>query len=135
MKHLGILMAAVACLALTAGAPAGGSGVQQPPAESVTGTWALDIDTGSGLLSAELALQQDGKDVTGTFSGLHDMTLVVQGRWDAGELTLSTHGDGHGGEQLSLGFKGRLQKDATLKGSLTTHMGEVTWVARRVPRG
>ncbi len=133
-KHLGLLIAIVAGLTLTSTAATAANEADQSPTPDISGKWALDLDTGGGTMATELALQQDGKDVTGVFSGLHDMTLKVQGRWDAAELTLSAHGEGHGGE-VSLDFKGRLQKDGTLKGTVTTQMGEMTWIARRVPKG
>ncbi len=121
-----VAFAAVWSLSLSAGM-AGQKGSTVP---EVAGKWVLTIGAADEAVATELVLEQAGAEVKGSLSGLHGMTLSVEGRWSEGTLGFSAlaHAD-HG--ELSLDFTGTLEKDGTLKGSMSSPMGERPWRAER----
>lgn len=84
--------------------------------DGVAGTWALTFDTSQGVLTAEIVLQQNGNEVTGTgdfdmaeavqiSDGLYEdeilsflMHIGIEGQWLTVELEAEVDGDEMEGE-------------------------------------
>jgi hypothetical protein len=98
-----------------------------PP--SVDGTWTGRITgTPHGDLTMTMTLEQDGSKVTGTLTTEVTGKVSLSGDLTDGALTLSTAPDA----EPSFTMTGSLKEDGNLSGSLSTHMGDMTWSAERV---
>jgi hypothetical protein len=99
------------------------------PAATVDGTWTgLIAGTPHGDLTMTMTLEQDGNKVTGTLTTEVTGRLSLSGDLTDGTLTLSTAPDA----EPSFTMSGSLKEDGKLSGSLSTHMGDMTWSAERV---
>ena len=114
------LAAAVAVLALAAGASAAAPGV--------TRTWSVAVDGPHGAATMSLILKQDDRKVTGTFVSGHGHDLALDGEFADGTLKLEStdHGDS------KVIFNATLKEDGTLAGYVSGPMGDMKWTAERV---
>jgi hypothetical protein len=95
----------------------------------VAGKWTMNVDTGSahGIMTMGLTLEQNGKDVNGTFHSPHG-DVAVTGEFADGTLKLSaTAGD----SEMSGTFTAKLGDDGTLDGYMSTSRGEMKFTAKR----
>ena len=96
---------------------------------TVDGTWTGRIvGTPPGDLTMTMTLEQDGSKVTGTLTTEVTGRVTLSGELTDGALTLSTAPDA----EPSFTMTGSLKDDGNLSGSLSTHMGDMTWSAERV---
>ena len=114
------LAAALAVLALAAGASAAAPGV--------TGTWSVAVDGPHGAATMSLVLTQDEKQVTGTFVSGHGRDLALTGEFADGTLRLESANADH--EKVI--FNAKLKEDGTLAGYVSGPMGDMKWTAERV---
>jgi hypothetical protein len=95
----------------------------------VAGKWTMTVDTGSahGIMTMGLTLEQDGKDVSGTFHSPHG-DVAVAGEFVDGTLKLSvTSAD----SDMSGTFSAKLRDDGTLAGYMSTSRGDMKFTAER----
>lgn len=99
---------------------------------NISGNWTVTIESSGGSMSCKMVLEQDGKQLTGTFSNPHgDDTFPLTGEFADGAMTLSVAGKSEHGE-MRLGLKGTISKDdGTLTGVMTSSMGESKFRAIR----
>jgi hypothetical protein len=96
---------------------------------TVDGTWTGRIvGTPHGDLTMTMTLEQDGNKVTGTLTTEVTGKVTLSGDLMDGALRLSTAPDA----EPSFTMTGSLKEDGKLSGSLSTHMGDMTWSAERV---
>ena len=96
---------------------------------TVDGTWTGRIaGTPHGDLTMTMTLEQDGSKVTGTLTTEVTGKVTLSGDLTDGALTLSTAPDA----EPSFTMTGSLKEDGKLSGSMSTHMGDMTWSAERV---
>jgi hypothetical protein len=101
-------------------------------AAGVAGRWTLSINTPHGETSMGLVLRQDGRNVTGSVGNPHGgADIPLEGEFVDGSLTFSTRPDA-GSEMPAMDFSGKLEDDGTLTGYLSTAMGDMKCVAKRV---
>ena len=102
----------------------------QKAAPGIAGRWTMSVKGGPhGDATMGLALEQKGKQVSGTFATPHGDDLQVQGEFAEGTLTLATPGGG----DSKITMTAKLKDDGTLDGYLSSQMGDMTWTARRAP--
>ena len=102
----------------------------QKAAPGIAGRWTMSVKGGPhGDATMGLALEQKGKQVSGTFATPHGDDLQVQGEFAEGTLTLATPGGG----DAKITMTAKLKDDGTLDGYLSSQMGDMTWTARRAP--
>jgi hypothetical protein len=91
----------------------------------IAGRWAVSAE-GYDL---ELALEQNGRAITGTLQTPHG-PATVKGEFDGlwFEFSGATDGRPHALEVIA---KGILRADGTLAGVMTSNLGDFTWTATR----
>jgi hypothetical protein len=94
---------------------------------TVAGTWTMNIKSPHGPVTMTLALQQDGKKVTGTLTTPHG-DMRVDGDVAEHTLKLATPRDG----DMRMTLTAKMKGDGTLDGYLSSEMGDMTWTAERV---
>jgi hypothetical protein len=99
----------------------------QTPAPTVSGKWTMTVKSPHGVVTMGLTLQQDGKDVTGTFATPHGDDLRVDGEFVDRTLTLATRNSG----DSKITLTAKLKDNGTLDGYLSSEMGDMTWTADR----
>jgi hypothetical protein len=124
-------------IALSSGAPAGShhgahtfqeKKTDQKPAPGVAGRWTMSVKGGPhGDTTMGLALEQNGKKVSGIFATPHGDDLQVVGEFAEGTLALATPGGG----ESKITMTAKLKDDGTLDGYLSSQLGDMTWTARR----
>jgi len=125
-RYLAFIFVAALAVATTHAATAQESGKK---AATVDGTWTGRIvGTPHGDLTMTMTLEQDGNKVTGTLTTEVTGKVTLSGDLTDGALTLSTAPDA----EPSFTMTGSLKEDGKLGGSLSTHMGDMTWSAERV---
>lgn len=98
------------------------------PAPGVAGRWTMSVKGGPhGDATMGLALEQNGKKVSGIFVTPHGDDLEVVGEFAEGTLALATPGGG----DSKITMTAKLKDDGTLDGYLSSQMGDMTWTARR----
>lgn len=101
-------------------------------AAGVAGRWTLSISSPHGETSMGLVLRQDGRNVTGSIGNPHGgADIPLEGEFVDGALTFSTRPDA-GSEMPAMDFSGKLKDDGTLTGYLSTAMGDMKCVAKRL---
>lgn len=97
-------------------------------APRVAGKWTMSVKGGPhGDTTMGLALEQDGKQVSGIFATPHGDDLQVQGEFAERTLTLATPGGG----DSRITMTATLKDDGTLDGYMSSQLGDMTWTARR----
>lgn len=100
----------------------------QKAAPRVAGKWTVSVKGGQhGDATMGLALEQDGKQVSGIFATPHGDNLQVQGEFAERTLTLATPGGG----DSRITMTAKLKDDGTLDGYMSSQFGDMTWTARR----
>jgi len=99
-------------------------------APTVAGKWTMSVDSPHGAMTMSLALKQDEKSVTGTFSSPHG-DCPVEGEFADGTLTLATTAASND-HPLEATFNAKLKDNGTLAGYVSTQMGDMAWTATRV---
>jgi hypothetical protein len=130
-------LALVVAIALSGSVPAGGhtpafqdKKTDQKAAPAVAGRWTMSVKGGPhGDATMGLALEQKGKQVTGTFATPHGDDLQIQGEFADGTLSLATPGGG----DSKITMTAKLKDDGTLDGYMSSQLGDMTWTARRAP--
>lgn len=130
-------VAILVALTLSSGAPAGrhhsepavqDKKTDQKPAPGVAGRWTMSVKSGPhGDATMGLALEQNGKKVSGIFATPHGDDLEVVGEFAEGTLALATPGGG----ESKITMTAKLKDDGTLDGYLSSQLGDMTWTARR----
>ena len=97
-------------------------------APSLTGSWTMKVEgSPHGDATMAMTLKQDGTRVTGTFVSGHGPDLALDGEFVDGALKLATTGD----DNHRITFSAKLKEDGTLKGFLSSAVGDMTWTAKR----
>ena len=123
-------------LAIIAAMHAAGPSAQTatPDVRTVTGEWTFSAE---GYVMP-LSLRQDGTRITGTLQGFHG-PFPLQGEFRKGLIHFAGSSDGGGirhsddSNEIDLFAIGTLQPDGTLKGTLVSTVGNLTWRAERKP--
>jgi hypothetical protein len=97
------------------------------PSSGVAGKWDLSVDSPHGNVAMTLTLVQDARVVKGHLVTPHGDQRPVAGEFADGRLTLATTDD-----QPEMSLVGKLGEDGTLKGHLSSAMGDMPWTAARV---
>jgi hypothetical protein len=121
-------MIAVIALVCTAGSLYA-QNEKKSTAPTVAGKWTMSVDSPHGAMTLGLALKQEEKSVTGTFSNPHGDS-PVEGEFVDGTLTLATTATNDHALQATLNAK--LKENGTLAGYVSTQMGDMAWTATRV---
>lgn len=98
---------------------------------TVTGTWEMSWETPRGPMTITMELKQDGATLTGRVQTRGGWQEIKDGTIDGGSFSFTvefTRQD----RTFAMEYKGSLQDDGTLKGTLTTPRGESPWTAKRV---
>lgn len=94
----------------------------------VAGKWTMNVDTGPahGVTTMGLTLEQDGKNVSGTFHSPHG-DVAVRGELVDGALKLATSDTA----ELSATISAKVKDDGTLAGYMSTSRGDMEFTAER----
>lgn len=102
----------------------------QAPAADLSGRWTFTVTTENGTGTPRVVLEQDGSEVTGTYSSDRMGTRRLEGTVHGDTLTFRLAPAE--GAMVILTFTGVLQPDGTLAGSADFGgMGGATFTARR----
>ncbi len=121
LSALRVLAVAVIAAALSLAAPAFA-------AESVTGTWALEVKTEQGTGNPTLVLKQDGENVSGTYKGLLG-EAPVSGTLKGNALKISFKISSAMGD-LDVTYDGTVKGD-TMEGTTQIGPGAGTFTGKR----
>jgi hypothetical protein len=99
--------------------------VGQSSADSVVGTWVIDVHGHQ----VGLGLEQDGARLKGTLV-IMGRSVLVEGEYENGAFTLVNAAD----EPTKLKLWGRLKDNRTMEGDIETDHGTMHWTAERLPR-
>lgn len=101
------------------------------PAAGLSGNWILEAQTSEGLLRARLALEEDGKKLSGTL-WIDNHVLKGEGKTDGWEFdVLLAHADGSGpGHSEQLRLTGKLE-GGRISGSFDNGTDRGAWTGRR----
>jgi len=103
-----------------------------PDARTLSGEWTFSAE---GYVMP-LSLRQDGAKVTGTLEGFHG-GFSLQGEFRKGLIHFAGSSDGGGirhsddSNDIDLFAIGTLQPDGSLRGTLVSTVGNLTWHAER----
>ena len=100
---------------------------------SVAGNWEMSVQAGPNPVAASLTLKIDGAKVTGSLSSEHLGNMPLEGRLTDGTLTFSADQTGDAGS-VHMEFSTKIQEDGTLAGDVTSPMGPMKWIAKRVAK-
>ena len=112
LKMVFVQLAMAAALALT-----------QSPADSVVGTWVIDVHGHQ----VGLGLEQDGAKLKGTLV-IMGRNVLVEGDYENRTFTLVNAPD----EATKVKLWGRLKDDGTMEGDIETDHGTLHWKAERL---
>ena len=121
----------VAGLVLSAAVVAAAAQAPAKPAPSVTGKWAVTLETEAFTANPALELKQDGEKITGTYTGRYGaFPLAGKIKDRALEFTFKMNAEG---TDVVMAFAGEIAVDGlTMKGRATLgEMGDATWTAKK----
>jgi hypothetical protein len=98
---------------------------------AITGTWEMSWDTPRGPMTMTMELQQDGDALTGRVQARGGWQEIKGGKVDGSSFSFVvelTRQD----RTFSMEYKGALQDDGTLAGTITTPRGENPWTGQRI---
>ncbi|HEU4390023.1 MAG TPA: hypothetical protein VFV34_19635 [Blastocatellia bacterium] len=115
------------------GTPAAAPAASAPAASSgsvnITGNWDVTVQTDQGSGSPSFTFKQDGEKLTGTYKGMFG-EAPVQGTVKGNDVTFLLKVNAQGTD-LTLEYKGTIDKD-TMKGTVKLgELGNGTWTAKR----
>ncbi len=127
MKRL-IVVAGVVMLGLSAGLVA--QEAAQAKKIDVTGTWEISMEGPEGPMTLLATYKQEGEKLTGTQSNPMGGEDKLEGTVENGTIEYVLHVD-MGGQQVSIGFSGKVDGDS-ITGTVTLgDMGSSNWSAKR----
>jgi hypothetical protein len=101
-------------------------------AADISGTWQFTVETNQGSGSPTVVFQQNGEQLTGTFSSqiFGDVKLTGTVKGDA--IQFGFEGDA-GGQTLKVSYKGTIENPTTMKGTAvyTGFDDKATWTATK----
>ncbi len=98
---------------------------------AITGTWEMSWDTPRGPMTMTMELKQDGDALTGRVQTRGGWQEIKDGKVDGSSFSFVvelTRQD----RTFSMDYKGAIQDDGTLKGTIMTPRGESPWTGKRV---
>jgi hypothetical protein len=95
----------------------------QAPADSVVGTWVIEVHGHQ----VGLGIEQEGTKLTGTLV-IMGRNVLVEGEYENGGFALKSAPD----ESAKVKLWGRLKEDGTLEGDIETDHGTMHWKAERL---
>ena len=102
-----------------------GSGYAQQ--KSIAGAWTLSAHG----MSMHMVLSQDGTKISGSIDSPHGGGEIrLSGEFADGKLTMAGRANGDD-LAIPLSFTGTLERAGSLAGTLTTNVGQMTWMAVR----
>lgn len=113
-----------------------GAEPEEPPAVDVTGSWEMELEASMGTVKADLALEQEGADLSGTMTTQFGTARVVEGVVSGDEVTFTVELEA-GGQTLRIDFSGTASGDG-MSGSGSgppDAVGSFTWEAERAGPG
>ena len=99
-------------------------------AADVTGKWTFQVDLDMGSGSPMFTFEQDGEQLTGTYSGALG-SAPLKGTVKEDRIEFTFEGD-YDGQQFTVQYTGTISADETMKGKCD-YAGQAsgTWTARR----
>lgn len=106
----------------------------EPPAVDVTGAWEVEIETQQGSFEGTMELEQEGSEVTGSFSssGQGPPLSLEDGTVSGSELDL-TLSAAAGGETIEITLRGTVEGEEA-SGTGSGPFGSFAWEATRTSR-
>jgi hypothetical protein len=97
----------------------------------MSGQWEVNWETPRGPMTMTMELKQDGEALTGKVETRGGWQDIKDGKVSGSDMSFvleMVRGD----QTFALAYKGTLQDDGTLQGTITTPRGERPWTAKRV---
>jgi hypothetical protein len=98
---------------------------------AITGTWEMSWDTPRGPMTMTMELEQDGAVLTGRVQTRGGWQEIKDGKVDGSTFSFVVE-LARQDRTFAMEYKGVLQADGTLQGTITTPRGENPWTAKRV---
>jgi hypothetical protein len=101
-------------------------------AADVSGTWQFIVETNRGTGSPTVQLQQQGQELTGTFSSQVVGEVSLTGSVKGADIEFRFEGE-VGGQAVRVTYKGKLESPTVMKGT-AVYSGfdaRATWTAKR----
>jgi hypothetical protein len=98
---------------------------------AITGTWETSWDTPRGSMTMTMELRQDGDALTGRVQARGGWQEIEDGKVDGSSFSFVIELSRQD-RTFSMEYRGVLQDDGTLKGTITTPRGERPWTGNRV---
>src|SRR4051794_22801353 len=85
-------------------------------AADVSGTWQLTVETAQGSGTPTVVLQQNGEQLTGTFSSQIFGQAKITGTVKGNAIEFGFEGDA-GGQKIKVSYKGAIESATAMKGT------------------
>ena len=101
-------------------------------AADISGTWQFNVETSQGTGSPTVVFQQNGEQITGTFSSQIFGDAKLTGTVRGNAIEFGFQGDA-GGQTLKVSYKGTIESPTTMKGTAvyTGFDDKATWTATK----
>ena len=120
----------IACLILAAGFMGPSILVAQPSKASLSGTWALVVESVNRKATPTVTLKQDGSTLIGHYSGELFGEAALKGMVKGTSVSFTVFAKWQG-ERQDLSFTGNYDGNRTITGTYSTDFGDGTFVATR----
>lgn len=98
---------------------------------ALSGTWETSWETPRGPMTMQMELKQEGDALTGRVQTRGGWQEIKNGKTDGVSFSFVLE-VARQDQTFAMQYKGSLQDDGTLKGTITTPRGENPWTAKRV---
>jgi len=96
---------------------------------NVTGAWAMQVETPNGSGTPTFTFKQEGEKLSGQYKGLFGEAPVT-GTVKDNKIEFSIKVDAQG-QPMTLTYSGTIEKDGTMKGTVSVGDGSGTWTGKR----
>jgi len=96
---------------------------------NVTGAWAMQVETPNGSGTPTFTFKQEGEKLSGQYKGLFGEAPVT-GTVKDNKIEFSIKVEAQG-QPMTLTYSGTIEKDGTMKGTVSVGDGSGTWTGKR----
>jgi len=105
------------------------AGATAPSSTNVTGAWAMQVETPNGPGSPTFTFKQEGEKLSGQYKGVFG-EAPVNGTVKDNKIEFSIKVEAQG-QAMTVTYSGTIEKDGTMKGTVSLGEGSGTWTGKR----
>ena len=105
------------------------AGATTPSSTNVTGAWAMQVETPNGPGSPTFTFKQEGEKLSGQYKGVFG-EAPVNGTVKDNKIEFSIKVEAQG-QAMTVTYSGTIEKDGTMKGTVSLGEASGTWTGKR----